>query len=255
MNQFGTKRHIIIGDIHGCIVEFEKLLKKLQLRNDDTLYFIGDLIDKGPNSARVVKKAYELSKEFNTKLILGNHEEKFLRFLKNKKSNKGYIHSMSNIDEFEKLNEELTIEEKAFLFKAFFYLRVEKLNLFLVHGGIPENSILNTNQEIRFGERSGKELQKLRLITMTRMLNKEGSFLGLEQQEEGMYFWAENYDGKYGTVIFGHQPFIGSKVRCFPNAIGIDTGCVFGGVLSALIIDEHLKESVVQVPAEKKYCT
>jgi hypothetical protein len=254
MNQNSSKRHIIIGDIHGCINELEKLLKKIHFRPDDSLYFLGDLIDKGPDSVNVVKKVYELSLKHNTKLIFGNHEEKFFRFLKKKENNNSSLQTMTNTEEFEKLALELTKEEINFLMSGCFYFRIEKINIFLVHAGIPDNTELDPTLEIRFGDRFGKELKKLRLLTMTRMLNKNGSFLGLNQTEEGMYFWAEKYDGKYGRVIFGHQPYINNKVHYFPNAVGIDTGCVFGGALTAILICENLTEMLIQEPAEKKYC-
>ena len=54
---------------------------------DASLFFIGDLIDKGPDSVGVVKYAFELSKIYSTNLVLGNHEEKLLRYLYNKDNN------------------------------------------------------------------------------------------------------------------------------------------------------------------------
>lgn len=81
-------RNIIIGDVHGCLDELKELINKLELSSADHLFFIGDLIDKGPDSVGVVKYVYELSKLYSTVLILGNHEEKFLRFLYNKVNNK-----------------------------------------------------------------------------------------------------------------------------------------------------------------------
>jgi predicted MPP superfamily phosphohydrolase len=64
-------RHIIIGDVHGCINELKSLIEKLQLEAEDKLYFIGDLIDKGPDSVGVVKFVRELSKRYPLILILG----------------------------------------------------------------------------------------------------------------------------------------------------------------------------------------
>ena len=81
------KRKIIIGDIHGCIDELKSLVSKIAITSNDELFFIGDLIDKGPDSVAVVKYVYALSKKNKTILILGNHEEKFLRYLHNKAHN------------------------------------------------------------------------------------------------------------------------------------------------------------------------
>ena len=68
--------------------------------------------------------------------------------------------------------------------------------------------------------------------------------LGNEKPEDP--FWAEVYDGRFGHVIFGHQPFM-NGVQYFDHATGIDTGAVFGGTLTALVIDEDCSRSVVSV--------
>lgn len=246
-------KHIIIGDIHGCIVELNKLLNQIIINNNDSLYFIGDLIDKGPESVLVVKKIFELSKKHKVILILGNHEEKFLRYLKNKQSHPKATESMTNTSEFKKLSEELSFEEIEFLRNAYLYYSIPNSSFLLVHAGIPEGFPIVKNSSGRPGDYSGKLWQKMRLLTMTRMLNNDGKFLGLNDTSPDMYFWAEKYDGCFGTVLFGHQPFIGQSVKVFPHAIGIDTGCVFGGSLNAFIIEDQLTYQVMQ-PAEKTYC-
>lgn len=96
-------RHIVIGDIHGCNLELNALVENLKLTKKDNLYFIGDLIDKGVDSVGVVKTVYSLSRDYNVKLILGNHEEKFLRYVKNKEINQAALNSMKNIDEFQSI--------------------------------------------------------------------------------------------------------------------------------------------------------
>ncbi len=105
-----TQRIIIIGDIHGCIEELNVLIDKINLQPSDTLYFIGDLIDRGPDSVAVVKKCYSLSLEYKVKLILGNHEEKFLRYLKHIENKTGLETQMSGISEFPRLIEGLAAE-------------------------------------------------------------------------------------------------------------------------------------------------
>jgi diadenosine tetraphosphatase ApaH/serine/threonine PP2A family protein phosphatase len=245
-------RHIIIGDVHGCIFELESLLERVHLSHEDVLYFIGDLISKGPNSVAVVKKAFSLSQHFRVVLILGNHEEKFLRYLKNKQLSEKVVMSMQNTEEFKILAAQLSDDEINFLQNSYLYFSIPDTKYLLVHGGILPNSQMD-RPATKLSEFSGKILGKMRLLTMTRMISKEGKFLGLNETEEGMYFWADKYDGRYGKIVFGHQPFVGKDVKYFPNAIGIDTGCVFGGTLSAVIIE---KESIIQlcVAAHKVYC-
>ena len=76
-------RHIVIGDIHVCLGELDELLSLLILQETESLYFIGDLIDRRPDSAGVLRRVRKLSDVYHVTLILGNHKEKFLRYLKN----------------------------------------------------------------------------------------------------------------------------------------------------------------------------
>ena len=70
------KRHIFIGDIHGCLDEFNELLNKLSYDpKEDRLILLGDLIDRGPDSVGVVRKARELRLE----CVMGNHEHKYIK--------------------------------------------------------------------------------------------------------------------------------------------------------------------------------
>jgi len=71
-------RLIAVGDIHGCDKEFEELLDKLDLKKDDRLVLLGDLINRGPDSDRVVG----LAREHATVSLLGNHELRLLNFRK-----------------------------------------------------------------------------------------------------------------------------------------------------------------------------
>jgi diadenosine tetraphosphatase ApaH/serine/threonine PP2A family protein phosphatase len=91
----------------------------------------------------------------------------------------------------------------------------------------------------RYGIHSPKEFKGLELLTLTRYLNPEGQFVSLGHETPQDLFWAESYDGRYGRIVFGHQPFPDDPApRRFPHAIGIDTGCVQGGRLSALVFKE-----------------
>ncbi len=69
-------RHIFIGDIHGCSDEFQELLKKINMRKDDKLHIVGDMINKGPKSLEVLESIYDMRQK--CRAILGNHEIKFL---------------------------------------------------------------------------------------------------------------------------------------------------------------------------------
>ncbi|MFN0196063.1 MAG: metallophosphoesterase family protein [Planctomycetaceae bacterium] len=68
-------RTFAIGDIHGCDVALETLLSKLSLTSDDTCVVLGDVIDRGPDSKRVVEQLLDLKKNCRLIFIMGNHEE------------------------------------------------------------------------------------------------------------------------------------------------------------------------------------
>ena len=71
-------RFILIGDVHGCIDELKILISECKLNKGDYIFFLGDLINKGPNSIGVLNYVLFLSEYYNVKLIIGNHEEKLL---------------------------------------------------------------------------------------------------------------------------------------------------------------------------------
>src|SRR5262245_51053612 len=71
------RRHIVVGDVHGCIEEFDELLRGLEYRPGlDDLGLLGDLMDKGPDPVGVVRRA----REIGARSVLGNHDEKHLRW-------------------------------------------------------------------------------------------------------------------------------------------------------------------------------
>jgi hypothetical protein len=92
------------------------------------------------------------------------------------------------------------------------------------------------------------------LLTKVRYLSPDGKFIALGEESPNDRFWAEKYDGAHGHVYFGHQPFIQSSPKQFPFATGIDTGCVYGGWLSAVEISTT-GATYTSVPAKTKYVT
>lgn len=69
-----TSRIIAIGDIHGCLTALDTLLQSVALRPDDTLIFLGDYVDRGPNSRGVLERLLALSTRPNTIFLRGNHD-------------------------------------------------------------------------------------------------------------------------------------------------------------------------------------
>ena len=73
-------RYIIIGDVHGCPVELQALIRRVEPQSDDTFVFVGDLVDKGPDSPAAVRWIRHFAERYRVILIEGNHEEKHRRW-------------------------------------------------------------------------------------------------------------------------------------------------------------------------------
>jgi predicted phosphodiesterase len=247
-----NNRLIIIGDIHGCIIELNELLDQLNLNSTDTIFFIGDLIDRGPDSVAVVKRCSDLSLNYNIKLILGNHEEKFLRYLHHIENKTGQEKQMKGTDEFEALIKGIGKQEIDFLQSAYYSFALKEEKITLLHGGTSTHVKFPFPETYSYLEHSPKKLKGIDLITKVRYLNPEGKFVSLNEETDADRYWAEVYDGSFGHIYFGHQPFIHDTPKEFAYATCLDTGCVFGGWLSATIIENENK-SFISVKAKETY--
>ena len=220
----------VTADIHGYYEAFRKLLEKLRFTKNDFLYVLGDTIDKGPESLRVLQ--YIMKKE-NMELILGNHEEFFLEALKSR------VYGKRNFIDMElwcKHGGEKTFEEFMQMSpweqqEIFRYLSTRPLyqiigNNVLVHGGV----ILHKEQYSSWEELMREQDRQTLLWTKEEFLTHP-----FEPQLEG-------------RVIFGHTPT--SEIqrvrgeRQTPGTVwkdgkrmGIDGGYLFGGTLIAVCLD------------------
>jgi len=138
--------------------------------------------------------------------------------------------------DFELLAQNLNPDEIEFLKQSFYNYYLEQLDLVLVHGGITKNC--KVDFKINSPYNSEKRNSELELLTKTRFLDSNGKFVSLGSENETTPFWADVYDGSHGKVVFGHHSFIQNSPSYFPNAIGIDNGCVYGGYLTALIFTD-----------------
>lgn len=230
------KRKIIIGDVHGCLHTLQALLTVCAPTDHDEIIFLGDLINKGPQSAKTVAYVRQLSQRHAVRLILGNHEEKLLRLVHNRLYNPEAYLAMSNRSALEAVADELTEEDLHFLRQAYYAIQLNESGFLLVHGGISADCALDFSTDYRYHLHKTKDYKGLDKLNRTRFLSPEGHFVALGKEDENAYFWAEKYDGRYGKVIFGHQPWHDQQPRIFRHAIGIDTACVYGGSLTACIV-------------------
>ena len=239
----------IIGDVHGMATELQALLAKLDPVPTDTVVFVGDLVDKGPDSAAVVQIVRELAGRVPVVLVEGNHEEKHRRFRKNTVERPEVAAGMvERTPELATITDDLSEDDIAFLDAAVPFHRVPEHGLLVVHGGIPGSMAefpATVEEAQALGGKRKREFQK---VLRTRFVDAEsGKMLQLGAETEADPFWAEVFDGRFGHVVFGHEPFM-DGVGEFPHATGIDTGAVFGGELTAMVVDTAGERAFVSVP-------
>lgn len=233
----------IIGDIHGCFEELKELLEKLgysihKTENNFEIFppenrkviFVGDLTDRGPNSPDVLRLVMKMVKSKQAYCVCGNHDAKLLRRLsgQNAKLTHGLDLTMEQLD---KESAEFREEARAFLDTLISHYVFDAGNLVVAHAGLKEDMQ---------GKMSGK-IQSFCLY---------GDTTG-ESDEYGLPIrlnWAADYKGK-AMVIYGHTPV--PEAEWQNNTMDIDTGCVFGGKLTAL---RYPEKEIVQVAAKKTYC-
>lgn len=247
-------RNIIFGDVHGCISELSRLVDGLRVRDNDTLIFCGDLVDKGPSSAAVVRYIRGLARQgVSVVLVKGNHEEKHERFRKHEERIAGTDkeNPIKGADEIREINRALTPEDIQFLESAVMYHKMPEQNALVVHAGIPPWMTKLPN----FARLSKRQHQSASQILRLRYHDDYGNMVPLVDVNPSQHtFWADKYDGRFGRVFFGHEPFIGEEPKGFRHATGMDTGCVFGGSLTAAVFEDRARIPWFKSePAAKKY--
>ena len=233
----------IIGDVHGCFDELHALLTKLgyAIETAETGYrvaapgyrkavFVGDLVDRGPNSPQVLRLVMDMVNQGLAHCIPGNHDAKLVRKLlgKNVKMQHGIQETW---DQMAAYPPEFHAEVLQFLDGLVSHRVFAKGNLVVAHAGLRED----------MHGRSGGAVRSFALYGET---TGETDEYGLPVRLN----WAADYRGK-ATVVYGHTPV--PEAQWLNNTIDIDTGCVFGGKLTALRYPER---DLVSVPAARTYC-
>lgn len=251
-------RQIIVGDVHGCLRELKTLTSKLRLTGEDHLVFVGDLIDKGPDSVGVVDWVQNISRSTcRVSVCLGNHEEKLLRWIghQRKQMDTGEPSPMSDLDgRLQQLATQLSDNNVSYLQSFPIFIRLPEPALTLVtHAGIegaltklPETS--PTRDDV-----SSKVWRSYSGMLRVRYLDAFGQRVPMPPDDSHL-FWADGYDGRFGRVVFGHHTFLQEHPMEFRYATGIDLGCVYGGYLIAMVFDTELPSARVEkVPAQGRY--
>ncbi|MGW2642348.1 polynucleotide kinase-phosphatase [Streptomyces sp. NPDC001348] len=222
----------IIGDIHGCSRELESLLEKLGYTDGvhpegRTAVFVGDLVDRGPDSPGVLRRVMSMVRSGNALCVPGNHENKYGRYLKGRKVQ--HTHGLAEtIEQMDGESEEFKQEVREFIDGLVSHYVLDGGRLVVCHAGLPEKYHGRTSGRVRshalYGETTG-----------------ETDEFGLPVR----YPWAEDYRGR-AAVVYGHTPV--PEATWLNNTICLDTGAVFGGKLTALRWPER---ELADVPAER----
>lgn len=200
-----------IGDLHGCLKALDKLIQKISPNYDDTIIFLGDYIDRGPDSNGVVNYLLQLSKQVNCVFLRGNHEQMLIDVVDGGDDTylwliNGAQATWRSYGNFELLK--ISDEHMKFYRSTKYYHIID--NYLFVHGGVRPNIPI--------------EKQDVRDLIWIR--------------EE---FISKRHNLNY-VVIFGHTPF--EDIFIGEDKIGLDTGCVYGGKLTAYNITLSKKVQV-----------
>ncbi|MEO1280604.1 MAG: polynucleotide kinase-phosphatase [Pseudomonadota bacterium] len=237
----------IIGDIHGCAGELETLLEQLGYAvshegepghrsytvtppEDRRVVFVGDLVDRGPRSPDVLRLVKGMVEAGTALCVIGNHENKLIRKLNGK--NVKLTHGLAEtVEQFEQQPEGFAEEMRAFLNGLISHYVLDDGKLVVAHAGLREDMQNRASGAVRsfamYGDTTG-----------------EIDEFGLPVRAD----WAADYRGR-AKVVYGHTPT--PDAEWINGTICIDTGCVFGGKLTALRWPEL---ELVDVPAEQVWC-
>ena len=243
----------IIGDIHGCATELEQLLEKLGYEqtvvsdapfpttyhrlyshpNGRTAIFLGDLVDRGPRNLDALQLAYHMVEAGSALCVPGNHDVKLKRKLegRNVKLRYGLEQTAAELDALpEEIRPDFAKTMAEWIHGLISHYVLDDGKLVVAHAGLKEDLQGRASGRVRefalYGDPTG------------------------ETDEYDLpirYNWAQDYRGK-ATVVYGHTPF--PEAEWLNNTINIDTGCVFGGKLTALRYPER---ELISVPAERTY--
>jgi len=244
---WNNKRHEtgpfdIIGDVHGCFDEAVSLLRKLgyEVHADEAAprathpqgrraFFVGDLVDRGPKSPAVLRLVMAMVRDGTAYCVPGNHDIKLKRKLDGRDVR--LTHGLAEtMEQLKQEPAEFIQEVKSFIDGLVSHYVLDNGKLVVAHAGIKESFQGRASGRVRefalYGESTG------------------------ETDEYGLpvrYNWAADYRGR-ARVVYGHTPV--PSAEWLNKTICIDTGCVFGGALTALRYPEN---ELVSVAAAKMY--
>lgn len=235
----------IIGDVHGCFDELTALLRKLGyqiLESADYRWryrvippagrkavFVGDLVDRGPKSPDVLRLVMGMVEAGQAICVPGNHDDKLIRYLQGRKVRMapGLVRTL---DQLAQEPPEFSTQVLAFLTRLASHYVLDEGRLVVAHAGMKERY-------------QGRDTDRVRRFALFGDTTGEVDEFGYPVRLN----WAADYTGK-AMVVYGHTPT--PEPAWLNNTINIDTGCVFGGKLTAL---RYPEKEWVSVPSVRMY--
>jgi len=234
----------LIGDIHGCKEELKTLLGQLGYLSAEEgdgsgrayrhpegrkAVFLGDLVDRGPDTPGVLRTVMAMVGAGTAFCVPGNHDMKLMRKLRGRNVHitHGLAESLAQLDQEP---EEFKQQVAAFIDDRVSHYVLDDGKLVVAHAGMKESM-------------QGRGSGKVRDFALYGETTGETDEFGLPVR----YNWAAEYRGR-ATVVYGHTPV--PEPEWLNNTICVDTGCVFGGRLTALRYPER---ELVSVPAAQTY--
>jgi polynucleotide kinase-phosphatase len=217
----------IIGDVHGCYDELTALLA--QLGQSRKIIFLGDLVDRGPNSVDVLRVVMEMVAAGTALCVPGNHDVRLLRALNGRSI--ALTHGLAEtLAQFRAQAPAFVDQVRAFLDGLVSHYVLDARRLVVAHAGMKR-------------EMQGRVSSAVSTFALYGETTGEADEIGVPVRMD----WAETYRG-HAMVVYGHTPVREPQWR--NRTINIDTGCVFGGRLTALRYPER---ELVSVPAARAY--
>lgn len=240
--------YILVSDLHGCADEARELLKNCNVSDSTRVIFCGDLVDRGPK----VRECVELAQRHES--VMGNHEHRFIdRYRRQVDLNKVAPHHLLTFSQ-------LSGRHVDYLESLPKYISIPEYNVAVVHAGVRAG--------IELSRHSDNFVMHAANVIPLSVLNKFGH-VNRWHYTSGIWdtwwaskapahsmFWAQEYEEfdlyfaghtTRPTVVYGHSYF--TKPVILDYSIGLDTGCVFGGSLSAYRLPQR---DVISVACHRK---
>jgi len=259
MTTTGYRETVVIGDIHGCYDELQELMYAIHFDSKRMrLVFLGDIGDRGPNSAECVWYIKGLCENGAAECVNGNHDARHVRYRGHelKKALSGKENPMKPLSINDSaFHNRLTDADIAWMRKLPLKIHLRD-TWWAIHGGL--------EPAFNFNDQSPEQIIRCRYVSDGTHTSSSGKVISLGRaiplgknmsQPANSFYWADGWSGPE-SIVYGHcvhslvTPLISSRLKEV-KCVGIDTGCVFGGHLTAFFLDRN---EFVKVKARREYC-